>query len=92
MTAAFDHLKKVLEEKGTLTHEEVADAETEHGAMTDEEKFWLESEKHKKETADRQTVTMDEYLKASEILDSVPEGSDEYNKALEIVERFESGM
>ena len=34
---------------------------------------------------------MDDYLKASAVLDSAPEGSDEYNKALAIVEKFESG-
>lgn len=83
---------KYLEDKGTLTPEEVTTAEAEHGEMTDEEKFWLESEKHKKETAERQTVTMDEYLKASDVLDTTAEDSDEYKKALEIVERFESGM
>jgi hypothetical protein len=89
--SAFEHLKKVLEEKGTLTPEEVTTAESQHGTMTDEEKFWLESEKHKKETENRQTVTMDEYLAASAVLDTAAEGSDEYNKALAIVERFESG-
>jgi hypothetical protein len=89
--SAFEHLKKVLEEKGTLNPEEVTAAESQHGAMTDEEKFWLESEKHKKETENRQTVTMDEYLAASAVLDTAAEGSDEYNKALVIVERFESG-
>jgi hypothetical protein len=89
--SAFEHLKQVLEEKGTLTPEEVTAAETEHGAMSDQEKFWLESEKHKKETENRLTVTRDDYLKASAVLDSAPEGSDEYNKALAIVEKFESG-
>ena len=88
---AFEHLKKVLADKGTLTSEEVTAAEAEHGAMTDEEKFWLESEKHKKETENRQTITMDDYLKASAVLDTAAEGSDEYKKALEIVERYESG-
>jgi hypothetical protein len=72
--SAFEHLKKMLEDKGTLTPEEVTTAEAEHGAMSDEEKFWLESEKHKKETVSRQTVTVDEYLKASEVLDTAGEG------------------
>jgi hypothetical protein len=89
--SAFEHLKKVLAEKGTLTHEEVAAAEAEQGALTDQEKLWLEAEKHQKESEGRQTVTMDEYLQASAVLDSAAEGSDEYNKALAIVERFEAG-
>jgi len=89
--SAFEHLKKVLAETGTLTPEAVTAAEGEHGALSDEEKFWLESEKHKKETENRQTITMDDYLKASAVLDSAPEGSDEYNQALAIVEKFESG-
>ena len=92
MSAGFEHLKKVLEEKGTLSPEEVAAVEKEHGPLTDEEKFWLESEMHKKDHAERQSVTMDEYLAASKVLDSAEEGSDEYKKALEIVEKFEAGM
>jgi hypothetical protein len=35
---------------------------------------------------------MDEYLAATQTLDSAEEGSDEYKKALAIVEKFESGM
>jgi len=89
---AFENLKKLLEEKGTLSPEEVETAEKEHGAMTDEEKLWLEAEKHKKDHAERQTITMDEYLAASAVLDSAEEGSEEYKKALETVEKFESGM
>lgn len=92
MTAAFDHLKKVLEEKQDLTNEDVEAAEKEHGALTDEEKFWLESEKHKLSRKDDPTITMEQYLEATKVLDTAEEGSEEYKKAEEIVNKFESGM
>lgn len=92
MTAAFDHLKQLLAANGTLTNDDVAAAESEHGALTDDEKFWLEAEKLKRARDDDATVTMDQYLAATQVLDNAEEGSDAYNTALAIVEKFESGM
>lgn len=92
MTAAFDHLEKILKEKGTLTNEEVEAAIKEHGEMTDEEKIQLEADRHEKERSSHVTITMDQYLEATKVLDSTPEDSEEHKKALEIVEKFESGM
>lgn len=89
---AFEHLKKQLVEKKTLTPAEVESAEKEHGAMTDEEKLWLEAEKHKLERQDAVTITMEQYLEASKVLDTAAEDSDEYKKALAIVEKYEAGM
>lgn len=92
MSAGFDHLMKVLEEKKTLTPEDVEAAEKEHGALTDEEKLQLEAEKHKLEREGDATITMDQYLEATQTLETAAEGSDEYKKAEAIVEKFESGM
>lgn len=92
MTAAFDHLEKLLKEKGTLTNEQVETAIKEHGEMTDEEKIQLEADRHEKERSKEATITMDEYLAATQVLDSTSEDSEEHKKALEIVEKFESGI
>lgn len=92
MTAAFDHLEKILKETGTLTNEDVEAAIKTHGDMTDEEKIQLEADRHEKERSSDATITMDEYLAATQVLDSTPEDSEEHKKALEIVEKFEAGM
>jgi hypothetical protein len=89
MTATFDTLKAMLLDKKTLSNEQVEQTVAASGAMTDDEKMWLEAEKHKlSRTA---TITMEDYLAASKILDTAPEGSDEYKKAEELVNRYESG-
>jgi len=91
MSEAFDKLKELLEEQGTLSNDDVEKMTKEHGDITDEEKMWLESEKLKKERDKEATITMDQYLEATKILDTAEEGSDEYKKAEAIVEKFESG-
>jgi hypothetical protein len=60
--------------------------------MTAEEITLLEAERHEKERAKTEKITMEQYLEASKVLDSAAEGSDEYSKALKIVEAYESGM
>lgn len=92
MSDTFDKLKEMLEKQGTLNNEDVEKMVAEHGEMSDEEKLWLESEKLKKERSGDATITMDQYLEATKILDTAEEGSDEYKKAQEIVDKFESGM
>jgi len=92
MSAAFDHLKKLLEEKGSLSNEEVEAAVKEHGEMTDEEKMQLEADRHEKERSSDATITMEQYLEATKVLDTSTEDSEEYKKALAIVEKFEAGM
>lgn len=91
MSEAFDKLKELLEKQGTLSNDDVEKLTKEHGELTDEEKMWLESEKLKKERDKEATVTMDQYLEATKILDTAEEGSEEYKKAEAIVEKFESG-
>ncbi len=91
MSATFDKLKELLAKQGSLSNEEVEKAVAEHGAMTDEEKMWLEAERHKLERSKTESVTLEQYLEASKILESAAEGSEEYKKAEAIVNRYESG-
>ncbi|NWF68129.1 MAG: hypothetical protein HXY40_03505 [Chloroflexi bacterium] len=91
MSAAYDKLKELLEKQGSLTNEEVDKVQAELGAMTDDEKLTLEADRHKKTRTSGKQITMEEYLAASKILDSAPEGSDEYQKAEAIVNAYESG-
>lgn len=91
MSAAFDKLKELLAKQNTLSNEEVEKLVAEHGALTDEEKIWLEAERHKLERAKGEKITMEQYMEACKVLDTAAEGSDEYKKAEEIVNRYESG-
>lgn len=91
MSATYDKLKELLTKQGTLTNEEVEKMIAEHGAMSDEEKLWLEAERHKLERSKAETVTLEQYLEASKILETAAEGSDEYKKAEVLVNKYESG-
>ncbi len=91
MSDTFDKLKELLEKQKALSNEEVEKMVVEHGELTDDEKLWLESEKHKLERAKDETVSLDDYLAALKVLDSAEEGSDEYKKADETVKKYESG-
>jgi hypothetical protein len=91
MSETFDQLKTLLTTQKTISNEDVEKLVAAHGALTDEEKMWLESEKHRLESENRQTVTMEAYLEALKVLDSAAEGSPEYQKAEAIVEKYESG-
>jgi transcription elongation GreA/GreB family factor len=90
MTKAFDVLKAALDEKGTLTDEEIAKAIEEHGEMTPEENMELSAAIHERKRAAEATVTMEQYLEATKVLDTAPEGSPEYVEAEKIVQKFES--
>lgn len=92
MSATFDKLKAVLAEKKTFTNDEMTKAITETGEMTPDEMTWLESERLRLEKEGGEKVTMEQYLEASKVLDTAPEGSEAYKKAEEIVNRFESGQ
>ena len=91
MSASFDKLKAMLEEKGSVSSEDIKKVTDENGEMTTEEMIELEHLKLKKGKEARKEVTMDEYLVAAKKMDEVEEGSDEYKKAEEIVKAFESG-
>jgi len=84
MSDAFEALKAKLAQTGTLTDEEIAAAD-----LTEEQKLWLNAERYAKQRDTSETVTLEQYLEASKVLDSAPEGSPEYEAALKIVERYE---
>lgn len=92
MSETFDKLKAQLTAQGSLSNEEVEKMVGAHGPLTDEEKIWLEAERHKKERESQATITLEQYLEATKILDTAVEGSDEYKRAEAIVEKYESGM
>lgn len=91
MSATFDKLKEILKEKQTLTPEDFENVTKEHGAMSDQEHIALEAMRLKLDKLNRPKISMDDYLKASKVMDEVPEGSDEYKAAEEIVTAFEQG-
>ena len=91
MSATLDKLKKLLEEKGMLTPEDVEAAEKADGALSDQEKFDLEAAKHEKERSGGDTISLEQYLEATKVLDSTPEDSEDHKKALALVEKYEAG-
>jgi hypothetical protein len=91
MSETFTKLKELLVSQNKLSAEDITHIETAHGALTDDERVELEAERHRVERSQDETVTMDQYLAALKILDSVPEGSDEYNKADALVQKYERG-
>jgi hypothetical protein len=92
MSETYTRLKAMLDKQGTLSREEIEKMVAASGEMTAEEITLLEAERHEKERASGKTISMEQYLEASKVLDTAPEGSDDYNKALKIVEAYESGM
>jgi len=91
MSASFDKLKALLEEKGSLEQADIEKITKEHGELQAQEAMELESLRLKKGKETRKEVTMDEYLEATKTLDTAEEGSEEYKKAEEIVNAFEAG-
>lgn len=91
MSESFNKLKAILEEKGSLSPEETETITKEHGALEPQELIEIESLKLKKGKEARKDVSMEDYLKASKVLDEADEGSEEYKKAEEIVKAFEEG-
>jgi Ca2+-binding EF-hand superfamily protein len=91
MTATFDKLKAALQEKGTLTEEEIVQAVKEHGAMTAEENMQLSAEIFERQRASEKKVTMEQFLEANKVLDSADPNSEDYKKAQQIVDAFLAG-
>lgn len=88
---AFNKLKDILNEKGTFTADDVTAVTQAHGAISDVELITLEAARLKRSKAGRAEISMDDYLKATKVLDSAAEGSEEYKAAEEIVNAFEAG-
>jgi hypothetical protein len=91
MTATFDRLKAALQEKGTLSDEDIAQAVEEHGEMTAEENMQLVADIFERQRAVEKKVTMEQFLEANKILDTADENSEEYQKAQQIVDAFLAG-
>ena len=90
MTEAFGKLKAQLESQGTLSAEDIAAAEAEHGAMTDDERLWLSIELHDRMQRSGDAITVEQYLAATQTLESAEPGTPEHAEAQRIVEAFES--
>ncbi len=87
MSAAFDRLMKMLEEKGSLANTDIEAMTKELGEMTPQEMIDLSAAQIKKQP--RTEITMEQYLAATKVLDTAAEGSPEYEAALKIVETYE---
>jgi hypothetical protein len=90
MSASFDKLKAMLEEKGALSPEDIDGVVKSDGSMSPQEAMELESLRLKKGDS-RVKITMEAYIEAGKVLDTAAEGSEEYKKAEAIVNAFEAG-
>lgn len=90
MTETFDKLKGLLETQGALSEDEIAQVEGDLGTLTDEERIWLSAEIFDRMHRQGEEITLDQYLAATQTLDSADPGSSEHAEALRIVEAFES--
>jgi len=90
MTKAFETLKALLDQQGSLPEEQVVAVERELGAMTAEERLWLSVEQHNRMQRAGQTITVEQYVQATAILEKAAPGSPEYQEAERIVAAFES--
>jgi hypothetical protein len=84
MSENFDKLKLKLAETGALSDEEISAAN-----LTAEEMLWLSAERHAKQRDKQESITLDQYLAASKILDSAAEGSPEFVAAEKLVLAYE---
>lgn len=91
-SAAFQQLKTQIEKQGKLTTQEIEATITAHGALSEDERIWIESERFRLEREAQETVTMEQYLEALKVLDTAAEGSPEFVKAEALVAKYEKGM
>lgn len=88
MSAAYDKLVKLLEEKGSLENTDIESTTKELGEMTPQEMIDLSAAQLKKQP--KTSISMEQYLAATKVLDSAAEGSPEYEAALKVVEAYEN--
>jgi hypothetical protein len=89
MSETFEKLKALLEQKGSLTDEEIQQMIAESGEMTDSEMVWLSAEQHDRLERVGAEITVEQYLAATQTLESADPGSPEYQEAERIVHAFE---
>lgn len=87
MSASLDKLLTLLKEKGELSDDDVQKITAEHGELSPEEHIEFSLARLKKGAST--AITMEQYLAASKVLDTAPEGSPEYVAAEKIVEEYE---
>jgi hypothetical protein len=92
MTEGFDKIKAMLEEKGTVSDEDIKKVVEQHGDLTPEEHSWLSAELHERQRKSEKTVTMEQFLAANKTLDAADPDSDEYKAAQKIVDAFLAGQ
>jgi hypothetical protein len=90
MTVAFDKLKAMLNEKGSLSDAEIAQVESESGALTDDERLWLSVELHDRKKRAGDEITVEQYVQATQVLETAAPGSPEYVEAERIITAFEA--
>lgn len=90
MTDTFGKLKALLEQKGSLSDEDIRKAIAASGEMTAEEMVWLSAEQHDRLERTGAEITVEQYLAAMQTLDSATPGSAEYQEAERIIKAFES--
>ena len=87
MGESFDKLLKLLKEKGSISEEEIKKITDESGALSDTEH--IEFSLAQLEGGKKTEITLEEYLKATKILDTVEESSPEYKAAEKIADEYE---
>lgn len=90
MTDAFTKLNALLEEKGTLTDNDIAAVEGVLGPLSDGERLWLSVEVHDRRRRDGAAITLEQYVQATRELEENPPGSPEHETARQIVDAFEN--
>lgn len=86
MSESFDKLMKLLKDKGEVSDDEMKKIIAESGDISAEENIEFSLARLKKGSA---TITLEQYLAASKILDTAPEGSAEFVAAEKIVVEYE---
>ncbi len=90
MSKAFDEAMKQLDEKGMLSDAEIAAIVEANGDMSEDEHVTLSVEIYERVNSGRASVTLDQYLEATQVLESADPGSPEYKKAEAIAKAFET--
>lgn len=90
MTDTFETLKALLEQKGSLSDEDIRQAIAASGEMSDEEMVWLSAEQHDRLERAGAEITVEQYLAATQTLESASPGSAAYQEAERIIKAFES--
>jgi hypothetical protein len=90
MTAAFAKLSSLLQEQGTLTNAAIRAVEAELGPMTAAERLWLSLDQHELLRRAGATITVEEFVEATHLLETSLPGSLEYERACQLIEAFEN--